>query len=441
MAAERILVVDDEPDICSLVSEILSDEGYKVSIAENAKSACEQISNRQYDLVLLDIWMPDQDGITLLKEWKENQKVDCPIIMMSGHGTVETAVEATRLGAFGFIEKPLTTAKLISTARKALDAHPHKESSREDKGTDWLVPVGSSPVVEELIANCKRCAKQNASILLQGEEGSGRGNLAHYIHQLSERSNRPLLVVSYKRFNELDGSDIAWAAVKSELIENIRKNQAGAIYLENFNAINEPIQQRLVDLLQQLQDADVFQRFDVRLTVGITSEVSKKVLSLFQIGFGMLRIELPPLREHKEDIPDLINHFIDYFCSNENYPYRKCSIAAQNAFLHHHWPGNLTELKGVLQQLLIIGGEQEIELKEVQQLLQSQQEPGINAGGGLDSLFNLPLREAREAFEKHYLVRQLEKVDGSVTRLAEVVSMERTNLYRKLRALGINSKQ
>ena len=303
------------------------------------------------------------------------------------------------------------------------------------------MPVGSSPVVEELISNCKRCAKQNASILLQGEEGSGRGSLAHYIHQLSERSNQPLLVISYKRFNDLDGSYIAWAAIKSELIESIRKNQAGAIYLENFNAINDPIQQRLVDLLQQLHDADVFQRFNVRLTVGISDQASKKVLSLFQIGFGMLRIDLPPLREHKEDIPDLINHFIDYFCSNENYPYRKCSIAAQNAFLYHHWPGNLTELKGVLQQLLIIGGEQEIELKEVQQLLQSQQEPGINTSGGLDSLFNLPLREAREAFEKHYLVRQLEKVDGSVTRLAEVVGMERTNLYRKLRALGINSKQ
>ena len=155
----------------------------------------------------------------------------------------------------------------------------------------------------------------------------------------------------------------------------------------------------------------------------------------------MLRIQLPPLREHKEDIPDLINYFIDYFCSNENYPYRKCSIAAQNAFLHHQWPGNLTELKGVLQQLLIIGGEQEIELQEVQQLLQPQQAAGLNTSIGLDALFSLPLREAREAFEKQYLVRQLEKVEGSVTRLAEVVGMERTNLYRKLRALGINSKQ
>ena len=441
MPAEKILVVDDEPDICTLVSEILSDEGYKVAVAKNAKSACEKVENTEYDLVLLDIWMPDQDGITLLKEWKENHKVDCPIIMMSGHGTVETAVEATRLGAFGFIEKPLTTAKLISTARKALDAHPQKEQVLEDKGSDWLMPVGSSDLIEELITNSKRCAKQNASILIQGEEGSGRTKLAYYIHQLSERSKRPLLMISCKRFNELDGSDIGWASIKSELIESIRKNQSGAIYLENFNAIKEPIQQRLVDLLQQLQDANVFQRFDVRLTVGVSSEVSKKVRSLFHIGFGMLRIELPPLRDHKEDIPDLINHFIDYFCSNENYPYRKCSIAAQNAFLHHHWPGNLTELKGVLQQLLIIGGEQEIELKEVQQILQSQQEPENKASAGLDNLFNLPLREAREAFEKHYLIRQLEKVDGSVTRLAEVVGMERTNLYRKLRALGINSKQ
>ena len=441
MTAERILVVDDEPDICSLVSEILSDEGYKVSAAGNAKSACEQIAKTQYDLVLLDIWMPDQDGITLLKEWKEGHTVGCPVIMMSGHGTVETAVEATRLGAFGFIEKQLTMAKLISTTRKALEAHPQKEVLREDKAGNWLIPVGSSQVVEELIASSKRCARQNTPILLQGEEGSGRGNLAHYIHQLSERSKQPLLTVSHKRFNELDGSDIAWAALKSELIESIRKNQTGAIYLQNFNAINEPIQQRLVDLLQQLQDANVFQRFDVRLTVGITSQVSKKVLNLFQVSFGMLRIQLPPLREHKEDIPDLINYFIDYFCSNENYPYRKCSIAAQNAFLHHQWPGNLTELKGVLQQLLIIGGEQEIELQEVQQLLQPQQAADLNTSIGLDALFSLPLREAREAFEKQYLVRQLEKVEGSVTRLAEVVGMERTNLYRKLRALGINSKQ
>ena len=166
MNAERILVVDDEPDICGLVSEILTDEGYQVSAAENAASARVRIQESKYDLVLLDIWMPDEDGITLLKDWKSKKVLHCPVVMMSGHGTVETAVEATRLGAFSFVEKPLTTAKLISTIRKAIDSHSEQQEADgfiTSVKSNYVQPVGTSLVMQDLLNICDRCAQVNTN--------------------------------------------------------------------------------------------------------------------------------------------------------------------------------------------------------------------------------------------------------------------------------------
>lgn len=441
MSAESILVVDDEPDICTLVSDILTDEGYQVTAAETAASAREQITQGRHDLVLLDIWMPDEDGITLLKDWKDKKVLHCPVVMMSGHGTVETAVEATRLGAFGFIEKPLTTAKLISTIRSALDSHAKlkiDESSGHSQ-LDLVYPVGTSPAMRQLIESCKRCAKVNSGLLAIGEEGSGRSTMLRYIHQLSERAHQPFAVFSNDRFHMLV-DDEAWADLKAELIEAIKLSEGGTLYFQDIDLIPSKTQQRLVELLKQLFAAQVFSRFNVRVNASAQENVSKELLNVFQTTFAMARLHVMPLRNHSEDIPELVNHFIDYFCASDNYPYRKCSIAAQNALLHYDWPRNVAELEGLIRELLVLGGAEEIELEEVKQALLSQQDGEAESDHNIEGLFNLPLREAREAFEKQYLLRQLKRVNGSVSKLAELVGMERTHLYRKLRALGIGSK-
>ena len=441
MTAERILVVDDEPDICELVSDILTDEGFSVTAAETAANAREHVNQGQHDLVLLDIWMPDEDGITLLKDWKNKKALHCPVIMMSGHGTVETAVEATRLGAFGFIEKPLTTAKLITSIRKALDSRASIiEESVEDSFDLLSEPIGSSPEIINLIKTAKQCAKLNTGVVAIGEEGSGRTTFLRYIHKLSSRVENPIKIISLETIQKYEASNSGWSKLKAEIINTIKESSGGALHFQNIDRANSQIKARLIDLLSQLHIAQVFKRFDVRVYASLNAKHSTDLLNLFETSFAMIRIDVPPLNEHVEDIPELVNHFIDFYCANDGFPYRKCSIPAQNALLHYSWPSNVAGLKLLIQELLVIGGEEEISLPEVKQALASTKAAVPEKDLSVEELFNLPLREAREAFEKQYLIKQLEKVNGSVSKLAELVGMERTHLYRKLRALGIGSK-
>ena len=444
MNAEKILVVDDEPDICGLVSDILTDEGYEVSAAETAASARHQITQSTYDLVLLDIWMPDEDGITLLKDWKNNKVLHCPVVMMSGHGTVETAVEATRLGAYAFVEKPLTTAKLIQTIRKALDSHEKQEDINgiaTNVNSNYIKPVGTSDTMKNLLEICGRCAQINTNLLAIGEPGSGRYTLLRYIHEQSDRSGNPFIMISKDQFdlNRIDES--TWSKLKTELIDSIKYAQDGTIFFQNIDQIEPVVQKRFIDLLQQLSAVQVFKRFNVKVTASVSADAPASVLNLLQTTLSMTRINIPSLREHSEDIPELVNNLIDRFCSTDNYNYRKCSIAAQNSFLHYKWPRNIAELKDTIQELLVTGGNEEISVDDVKQVLSSKHSEVGKSETIIDDLLQLPLREAREAFEKQYLLHQLKKVNGSVSKLAELVGMERTHLYRKLRSLGIGSKE
>tara|TARA_R110002049_G_scaffold252264_1_gene427042 strand:- start:173111 stop:174448 length:1338 start_codon:yes stop_codon:yes gene_type:complete len=442
MNTERILVVDDEPDICGLVSDILSDEGYQVSAAETAASAREQVTQSEYDLVLLDIWMPDEDGITLLKDWQENKILRCPVVMMSGHGTVETAVEATRLGAYAFVEKPLTTAKLIQTIRKALDSRIEQDetsSLARNVNKNFVTPVGTSAVMKKLFEICERCSQVNTNLLLCGEEGVGRYTIARYIHEKSERTGNPFVIVSNEQFDINRVDESTWSKFKAELIDSIKLAQDGTIFFKNIDRINQVVQKRFIDLLQQLSAVQVFKRFNVKVTASISPGTSP-VIDELQAALSMTRISVPALRSHSEDIPELVNLIIDNLCATDNYDYRKCSIAAQNAFLHYQWPRNIAELKAIIQELLVTGGSEEISVADVKKVLSHKSEKTANNSEMVEDLLNMPLREAREAFEKQYLLRQLKRVNGSVSKLAELVGMERTHLYRKLRSLGIGSK-
>ena len=443
MNTEKILVVDDEPDICGLVSDILTDEGYQVSAAETAASAREQVIQSNYDLVLLDIWMPDEDGITLLKDWQESKVLHCPVVMMSGHGTVETAVEATRLGAYAFVEKPLTTAKLIQTIRKALDSNntaDQQDTIITSVNKNFVVPVGSSEIMQKLLQICQRCAQLNTNLLISGEQGSGRYTLARYIHEISERKTNPFIVVKSEQFEVDKITEDSWSKLKAELIDSIKLAQDGTVFFQNVDHINSVVQKRFIDLLQQLSAVQVFKRFNVEVAISISSQTDAEVVNKLQTTLNMTRITVPALKNHIEDIPELVNYLIDGFCANDNYEYRKCSIAAQNALLHYDWPRNIAELKTILQQLLITGAGEEITVEDVKQALSSQQQVPETNSAIVEDLLDMPLREAREAFEKQYLLHQLKRVDGSVSKLAELVGMERTHLYRKLRTLGIGSK-
>ena len=425
MNQANILVVDDEPDIRHLVQEILQDEGYKVDVAENASSARTICESFDPDLVLLDIWMPDEDGITLLKEWKQVQAQTFQVIMMSGHGTVETAVEATRLGAYDFVEKPLSLAKLLLTVEKALADSP-KGVARTNKSNapDW---VGDSAVFKTLREQAETIADRDMPVLIAGEAGVGKTTLARYMHALSRRHN---------------GEFVNYGPVaKLGLVETFANlpDSGGTFYISELGELT-PSQQTF--LLQHLQSSKA-QAFPGgwRVLAGTQMDLDTQVHAerlrkdvYFRIN--ALRLQVPSLRERREDIPGLLEYFVNFFLQTEGLSYRHFNVAAQNRLRNYDWPGNVNELKNIIQRLMVFGREVEIDLQEVEKVLPVKTKLNADASG-IPLPLNLPLRQAREEFERHYLLQQLETVAGNMSELAKRTGMERTHLYRKLRSLGI----
>ncbi len=455
MSAQHILVVDDEPDIRNLVREILQDEGYEVSVAENAAAARERRRAGRPDLILLDIWMPEEDGVSLLKEWAEGGGLPCPVIMMSGHGTVETAVEATRLGAYDFIEKPLSLAKLLLSVSRALEAD---QLARENVGLRRQVsrvaePVGSSALMRHLREQIKRVAQHDTCILINGEPGSGKETFARYLHGLSPRHERPFVAVTVASLSGEGAAEELFGREQGERIHYGLLEQAGGgvLFLSGVADMDMPTQGRLLSALENQGFTRIGGSEQVRLSAQIIASSDHDLGDDIRAGrfredlfyrLNVVPLDIPPLREHAEDIPELLNYYVDLLNSQEGLPYRHFSLAAQNRLRHYNWPGNVRELRNLVQRLLILGLEVEIDAEEVEAALGGRTSTRLAELPPVSGdFFDLPLREAREKFERDYLLHQLEKVGGNVSRLAERVGMERTHLYRKMRALGIDPKK
>ncbi len=451
MSQENILVVDDEPDIRNLVQEILVDEGYKVSVAENTKVARKHASSKQPDLVLLDIWMPGEDGISLLKDWQNTGSLQCPVVMMSGHGTVETAVEATRLGAYDFIEKPLTMAKLLVSVKRALEA---AEQAQDSTKPDELVeaPVGSSLPIQSLRDQAKKLAAHDNVLFIKGEAGVGKKTFANYVHSLSERKTKRFVTLNEDNFNSREAAKQLFGSEEDDVITPgiFELCKGGTVFISDVAKINSHGQKLLLHLMQRKQfnriDGGTAQKFDARIMVATQYNLQAEVKAnrfddeLYFL-LNVVPVRIPALREHLQDVPELLRYYIDFYCSKDNYPYRNFAIAAQNRLLHYTWPGNVRELKNLVQRLLILSSADEVSADEVEQALEEQSTESQSDAAGYEKLFKLPLREARESFERSYFMHQLKQVDGNISKLSERVGLERTHLYRKLRALGINTKE
>lgn len=445
----QILVVDDEPDIRRLVYEILEDEGYQVRTAENASQARELKITSKPDLILLDIWMPDTDGITLLKEWVSEGSKMCPVVMMSGHGSVESAVEATRLGAYDFIEKPLSLAKLLLIVERALESGQllaEPSSQKQQPATD-IEPVGKSAVVARTKEQLKRLAQHDARILFVGDAGVGKELYARYLHNSSARRDRPFIDVAVGSLSpENSAVEFFGKEEESKIYPGLLEQaHGGTLYLSEIAGMDKESQSRLVSALESsafLRIGGVESvRVDVRVIAStrIPLEDEVKAGRFRQDLYYLLNevtLDIPPLRDHSEDIPALLNFYVDYFVAQEKLPFRKFSMAAQNFLRNYIWPGNVRELKNLVQRLMILGVGDDIELEEVKAALGAVAEPVANASS-VPEFYNLPLKEAREHFEKAYLEYHFEKTGGSVAKLAAVIGMERTHLYRKLHALNI----
>jgi len=403
----HILVVDDEVGIRELLSEILTDEGYDVHLAENAEAARAFRLQRRPDLVLLDIWMPDTDGVTLLKEWAGGGQLTMPVVMMSGHGTIDTAVEATKLGATDFLEKPVALAKLIDTVNKAIKrgvALP-----RRTAGMD-LSALGKSPLVLELKKRLTQIAGNTAPVLFLGEPGCGFEVCAHFLHQTGtpwvEIKDRARLVSDPLGFVEALGNGTLYLPDACEL-GRLEQKGLGLLLdrLENTGA-------RLVCTSSRSLDAMVAAgEFDSRLFYRLSS----------------LAIQVPPLRDHREDIPDIANLMLAHLIEEGACPMRRLTTPALNQLRNFDWPGNLPQLNNVVRTLAVTALASEIDAIDVNRVI------AVSHGIPLD----IPLREARDAFERMYFEHLIQTEGGSMTRVADKSGLERTHLYRKLKQLNI----
>ncbi|TAH46599.1 MAG: sigma-54-dependent Fis family transcriptional regulator [Elusimicrobia bacterium] len=450
----RVLVVDDEPDIRSTVQEILSDEGYLVATAESAAAAREARRGERPDVVLLDIWMPDLDGISLLREWNERGGLPCPVIMMSGHGTIETAIEATRLGAYDFVEKPLSLAKLLLTVERALET---SRLRRENEGLRNqmlmpLDPVVTSRTMQALKLQMEKLAAHDAAILIQGERGTDKEALARWLHESSARRGGPFVTVSPGSIarehaaRALFGSDEN-GSVQYGLIEQAN---GGTLFLDEVIDLDAELQMRLASALARRSLIRCGAPDAVAIDLRVIAASAQDLEAAVQAGrfredlyyqLNVVPLQAPSLRERIEDIPELLRYYADYFANRDKLPFRLFPVSVQNRLRNYTWPGNLRELRNLVQRLLILGNAPEVSIEEVELALgaaPSERSLPTPVAPGID--FGLPLREAREQFERSYLLHQLNEAGGSVGKLAKMVGMERTHLYRKLKDLGIDPK-
>lgn len=407
----QILVVDDEIGIRELLSEILSDEGHSVQVAENATSARSLRARGRPDLVLLDIWMPDVDGITLLKEWATGGLLTMPVIMMSGHGTIDTAVEATRIGATDFLEKPIALQKLLATVKRVLRAGESRAAPPLS-----IANIGRSVLLTELKKRLAQISTASAAVLMRGEKGVMPELYARYLQQ----PNTPWIDAA-QALN--DGSQ--------DLLQHAA---GGVLFVEELASLSKNQQKHLVFIAPRAE------KIKMRLVSFTATEPKRLVESqgfdpvLMQLLGGIV-IALPALREHPEDIPEIASLVLAQLVETRFCPPRSFSTGALNVLRNFTWPGNLADLTAAVRTLAVTSLEEEIGSGDAERVLpQFARRP---ADAGLS--FELPLREAREAFERAYFEHHLAQANGSIARLAERSGLERTHLYRKLKALGVLS--
>ncbi len=405
----QILVVDDEIGIRELLSEILADEGHQVLLAESAGEARRLREHHRPDLVLLDIWMPDTDGISLLKEWAASGQLGMPVVMMSGHGTIETAVEATRIGALDYLEKPIALQRLLTTVKRAL-RHHEAAAPRELS----LATLGRSPALAETRKRLAQLGQATAPLMLRGE----RGMRPELFARLLAAAGAPFV----------EGPEML-AEASSEMLT---RAAGGVLFVGDLSRFGRGEQKSLEFLLARSDRHRArvvsFSPFDARALIekqefdaGLVARLSELVL------------KLPPVRDFAEDVPDLAALILVQLVEARSCPPRRLSVAALNALRHHGWPGNLAELESVVKNLALGALEEDIGLEDVERVLVAHAGSSPPPEIALDR----PYREAREAFERLYFEHLLARENGSMSKVAEHSGLERTHLYRKLKALGL----
>ena len=421
MASRNILVVDDEIGIRELLNDILLDEGYQVMLAENAQAARDVRLKQRPDAVLLDIWMPDCDGISLLKEWGNAGLLTMPVIMMSGHGTIDTAVEATRIGAFDFLEKPIALQKLLKTVNAAL-----KHAENLPKTEMNLASFGKSLVINELKQRLEQIANTKNSLLLIGKKGGSVEICARFLHI----KDTPWLgLTEYEKL----------ATAPLEILEQA---QDGIVFIDEVSALNKTEQKGLQLLLAKAE------KYQVRVVCASSANLPQlaenpQFDNILLQSLSNSTLKVPALNDHREDIPDLATAMANLLVETSGVKYKSFDTAALNALRNADWPGDLGELEAVVKNLMLSSLEDKIALNDVNRVMEQFISSPESQEQKLQSSpvnLALPLREARDDFERFYFQHHMAVISNNMSKLAEISGLERTHLYRKLKQLGIKIK-
>jgi two-component system nitrogen regulation response regulator NtrX len=448
----KILIVDDEPDICQTLADILEDEGYQVQTAGSAAAAEEFLRDQMVDLVLLDIWMPGEDGITLLRRWAD-AGLEQPVVMMSGHATIETAVQATKLGAYDFVEKPLSLDKTLLTVAHALEASRLQRENRDLRAqTGWVErPSGDSPAIRQFREQLTRVAAVDSWALLLGEAGSGKEVAARYLHRQSRRAQGP--------FVDLRAAAIARPNVATELFGNETQGKlirgrlevahGGTLFIDEIADMDLETQARLFSALQEKRIIRVGGStpvpVDVRVIAGSAHDLSQAVQngqfrSDLYYRLSVLPLRVPPLAARTADIPVLIEEFVRFYGARDGLPGRRFAPDSMDVLNHYPWPGNIRELQNLVERLLILAEGPEISAAEIEGALGLDNRMALANSNFDEDDFGGTLKRARERFERAFLEYHLARNDWNIARTAEIVGLERTHLYRKLKNLSIALK-
>jgi len=449
-----ILIVDDERDIRELISEILIDEGYTTRLAGTSEDAMREITSQPPGLLILDIWLKDSDmdGIDILKKVK-SEYPEVPVVIISGHGNIEIAVAAIKQGAYDFIEKPFNIDQLLVVIRRAMETSRLRRENITLRQKDAPVSdlIGSSAGFRALVSQLDKVAKSNSRIMLRGGSGVGKETAARYIHAQSDRAAGPFVVVGCATIEPDRMEEVLFGRESGD--QNgaqglLEQAHGGVIYFDEVADMPLVTQSKILRVLvdqkfQRVGGNDQI-KVDLRVLSSTSCDLEVEIAErrfreeLFH-RLNVVPVEVPTLEERREDIPELVEHFVDYFNQTQGLNVRKLSDDAAALLQTLPWPGNIRQLKNVIERILILSdGTGPISADEIP--TDTQKSAGANDGGGMSANWaTLPLREAREAFEREYLITQINRFGGNISKTANFVGMERSALHRKLKSLGVVS--
>ncbi len=450
MAGEHILIVDDEKAIQTTLRGVLEDEGYRVTAVGSGPEAIAMFQDEAPDLVFLDIWMAGMDGLEALAELKRIRP-ESAVVMISGHGTIETAVKATKLGAYDFVEKPLSLEKTLLAAARALE---HSRLERENRDLRERLErgqeiVGKSALIGELRAQIATAAPTNGRVLIHGENGSGKELVARAIHALSVRRDGPFVEVNCAAIpEELIESELfghergAFTGAVARRRGKFELADRGTIFLDEVGDMSLKTQAKVLRVLEEQTFERVGGKETIRVDVRVLAASNQNLREQIAAGrfredlfyrLSVIPIEVPPLRQRKEDIPLLVEHFIRLFSGENGKRPKTISVEALAYFLSYDWPGNVRELRNMVERLVIMAPHDVIGPEDLPPPLR----PRDAGAAGEESQKERTLKEARESFERAYILAELRGHDWNMTRTAEKLGIERSHLYRKLKAYGI----